>query len=346
MGVINIKQIINETVEEYFNKSVTFDNVLNQSNFQTVYQVTPQNRLQSIFTHGYSREFTGSNAGNMYGAGIYTTYSLKSTQKNCGGYYGNTIIKILVPSYNRFFICNKTIAQQVYGDKYRLEDQLNTLFKQYQPLLETIKQSKYYNDIVQTQDIYTSRNVQALLKALGGLRGVADPIVDKINIKGFIFKGHADGEVAVIRDFKCATPVAYSTDKGLTFKTDLFSKELFNKVQNEHDPIQFLGRFVNNFIEPQNYRLINGFMRVQRKYDGKYNFVYKPNENNRKIKYLLPRNAWLDNASDMDENQRSKVYIKKLGDLYLDKNGFYENQNDTDPIYTLNLEPTLMFDEE
>lgn len=342
---INLKQIINETVDEYLDKTVTFDNVLIQPNFQTVYQVTPKNRLKSIFTHGYSREFTGTNAGNMYGAGVYTTYSLKSTQHNCGGYYGNTIIKMITPSFDRFFIGDKTIAQQVYGEKYDFESQLKKLFRYYKPLLEEIKQSQYYKNIIQTTQPYTSINVQALLMALGGLSGKADHILNKVNIRGFIFKGRQDGQVAFIRDFNSVLPVAYSTDKGVTFKTDLFNKELFNKVQNGHDPIIYTRKFLDNFIDPKSYRFINGFMRVQRKYDGKYNFL-KPKANGEAMKYLLPRNAWLDRASDMDANHRAKVYIKSIGDLYVDENGFYENENDIDPIYTLNLEPTLMFDEE
>lgn len=342
-----LHRVITEEINEYLDKTVEYQDVINQKNFQIVYQVTPNDRLTSLFTHGLSREYAKSKNGNLYGAGIYSTFSLRSSQKNAdNGNYGSTIIKILVPSFDRFFICNKRIAQQVYGNKFRMEDQLNILFRRHKQLLEKIKASDYYKQIVQTNDPYTSTNVLELLKVLGGAHGAADPILNQVNIRGFIFKGHHDGDVAVIRDFASAIPVAYSQDNGNTFKTDKLTHELFDKVKTRHDPIIFLGRIADNFIDPRSYRVINGYMRVQRKSDGKYNFAYKPNENNRRVKFLLPRNAWLDNASDMDQDQRAQVYIEKLGSLYLDPNGFYEEPTDVIPTYSLDLTPNIMLDDE
>ena len=38
--------------------------------------------IDSIFTYGFSREFTSTNGGNMYGAGVYTVYNLKSSNES------------------------------------------------------------------------------------------------------------------------------------------------------------------------------------------------------------------------------------------------------------------------
>lgn len=346
MGLVNLNKIITEAIDEYLTKTITYDNVLDNKDFHTVYQVTSKNKLPSIFSNGFSREFTNSNAGNMYGAGIYTTFSLKSTKDNVNSIYGDTMVKILVPSYNRFFICNKKIAQEVYGNKYKMKDQIEILFRRYPKLLQEIKQGPYYKTIIQTEDPRTAINVQALLSALGGLNSRADAVVNKLDIRGFIFVGGHDGDVAVIKDFKNAIPVAYSLDGGKTFKQDMFSKEGFSKVQNQHDPIIFLGRLADEFIDPKSYRLINGYMRVQRKSDGKYNFAYKENENNRRFNLLLPKNAWVDNASDMGQNGKAHVYIDKLGSLYVDKDGFYEEEDDIYPIYDLKLTPLNVYDDD
>ena len=100
-------------------KEITFDDV---NNGITLYH-RPMNGyvdvgnkhipvIDSIFTYGFNREFTGKNGGNMYGAGVYTVYNLKSSNEKARG-YGSAIIKIkLLGGYKDFLIFSKQLAKQ------------------------------------------------------------------------------------------------------------------------------------------------------------------------------------------------------------------------------------------
>ena len=73
--------------------------------------------IDSIFKYGFNREFTGQNGGNMYGAGVYTVYNLKSSNEKARG-YGNAIIKIkLLGGYKDFLIFSEQLAKQTYGNR-------------------------------------------------------------------------------------------------------------------------------------------------------------------------------------------------------------------------------------
>ena len=268
-----------------------------------------------------------------------STFKLSSTIKNLRtkyDLYGNTIIEIKIKSYDRFFICNKKIAQQVYGDKYMPQDQLEILFEKHPKALEKIKQSPYYKQIIQTKEQITSRNVQALLEALGGTSCRADNNLDKYDIRGFVFCGAYDGYVTIIRDFKAIVPYRYFKGKepyvytyeevkeGLKNNTDLYSKDTFNNTIRDYDPISFLGFKSTQYINPENYRVHNGYMKVQRKLDGKFNFI-----NAKTKEFLSP--IWFDSASNMDDNGFALVVSYEITEtdefFYVNEHGCCEEEN-------------------
>jgi hypothetical protein len=70
-----------------------------------VYTVTNKNTIDSIFEHGFSRQFLGSNEGTDYGNGVYTNLSLTDSQKRFSYTPNGAIIKSrVIGDLNRFLI--------------------------------------------------------------------------------------------------------------------------------------------------------------------------------------------------------------------------------------------------
>lgn len=328
----SFENIINETIEEYVdNISLQSDGNLNRS-LPTVYQCAKRDRIKSIFKNGYSREYFASAGGNFYTSAVYTTFNLQSSIRNSYVHaddYGDVIIKIGLKSFDRFLILNKKIAQQVYGKNYLPQDQLEILFSHNPKLLQRIKNSSFYQQIIQTYDKFTSNNVQALLYSLNGMRTQSDGDMIDNNIAGFVFHGGNDGDVAIIHDPKSIIPLAYSLDHGQTWQTDLLTQQTLDNSSNDYDPLIFLGSDAKKYVNPQNYRFLNDFWVVQRKQDNKYNFM--DNKKN-----ILFNEVWFDNASKFDTKGKAMV---QLGDIifYVDKDkDVYEKQNDKYPIMDIN----------
>lgn len=302
----------------------------NKHNLPIVYQCAFRDRVASIFRSGYSREYAGSAGGNFYCTGVYSTFNLQSTIENVktkSDLYGNTIIKMGIKSYERFFILNRYLAKKVYGDNFTPEKQLEILFANHQDKLNQIKQSRAYQSIININTTYTSVNVQALLDELGGMCCRCDPYLDLYDIRGFIFHGRNDGYVAIIRDFKAIVPLAYSIDEAKTWKNDLFTKETYDKTANDYDPIIFLGYDAKDYINPKTYRMINEYMRVQRKNDRKYNLL------DTKKKFISP--VWFDKLSPMGDSGKALAELDNEV-FYIDKYGLYENENDRYPFMDYN----------
>lgn len=325
---MDLKKLLREEINEYI--SASYDDLKRGNhNLPIVYQLAFSNRLKSIFKNGFSREYAASAGGNFYCTGLYTTFDLDSTIRNSitkKDLYGDAIIKMGIRSYDRFFIGNKRIAQQVYGNKWRFEDQLEILFKEYPVVLERIKHSPYYKDIVQTESKRTAANVQSLLHALGGMHCQADGSLNKYDIRGFVFFGLNDGNVAIIRDFKAIVPLSYSVDNGRTWKTDLFSKNTYNNTAKDFDPIIFLGKDVDDYINPKSYRMINGYMKVQSKRTKLFNFLNKDKE------VLSP--IWFAKASNMDSKKMAFVMNEDGDTFYVGEDGYYESEEDDYPFMT------------
>ena len=189
-----------------------------------------------------------------------------------------------------------------------------------------VLQSDHYPYIVQTESKRTAINVQHLLTALGGMQCGADDTLNELDIRGFVFYGLNDGNVAIIRDFKAIVPLSYSLDNGRTWRTDLFSKSTYKNTANDYDPIIFLGKDASQYKNPKDYRMINGFMRVQSKKTGKFNFLDK----NKNI--LSP--IWFAKASNMDNNKMAFVMNDDGETFYVGENGYYETEDDDYPFMT------------
>lgn len=87
-----------------------------------VYHRTRPNSVGEIVKKGFKPGY-----GQMYGKGLYTTYSLDSQlENNMDGNYGPVILKFKV-SLHDCLILDYEQAKKIYGEKYKLMDQLEEL---------------------------------------------------------------------------------------------------------------------------------------------------------------------------------------------------------------------------
>lgn len=324
---LNLHKILCEVIEEYVD--INYEDLVNDNHsLPIVYQCAFSDRVEKIFENGFSREFAGSAGGNFYCTGLYSTFSLNSTINNWHTkkwIYGDAILKIGIKSYERFIIMDKEIAKQVYGENWHIEKQLEILLKNFPDVLHKIKTGPYWSKII-AHNHYTSENVANICEALGGMRRKCDPMLNKLDIRGFVFRGGNDGKVTIIRDFKALIPLAYSLDGAQTWKKDKLTHETMENTAEAHDPIIFLGDDTNLYIQPDTYRFINGYMRVQRKEDGKFNFL----NTNKEI--LSP--MWFKQLSPMSPSRMAMAQLDDGTIIYVGENGYYNSLKDDYPFAT------------
>jgi hypothetical protein len=93
-----------------------------------VYTVTNKNTIDSIFEHGFSRQFLGSNEGTDYGNGVYTNLSLTDSQKRFSYTPNGAIIKSrVIGDLNRFLIFDEGLSIKIHGTN-QIKDQVFKLF--------------------------------------------------------------------------------------------------------------------------------------------------------------------------------------------------------------------------
>lgn len=236
-----------------------------------VYHGTKAESLDGLGEAGLERIFTDSNGGNMYGAGVYSTYKLASGYQNTNGTYGGCLLKMKVKSLRNFVIYDNDIALKVYKNT-SIDFQLRKIFtpEQYQEL----RNSRYidYDKVCNTRgDLYTSTCALHLIHAL---KNNHPSLYYCIN--GYIFFGHNDGYVCLIEDFKNVYPVAITTDGGKTFQPFSGSKTFDRYAKNDVDIKWQLGK--RNYelyksLDEMPFHYTNNFARIVK--DGKCNFLFR-----------------------------------------------------------------------
>ena len=277
----NIRRIIrNKLLEaEARNNVIPFEKLDNSTNRSmiTLYRVAFSNQLDSIFKNGYRRDFTGTKGGNMYGPGVYCTFNLEDSINNVRTKpeYGNCIVEMrLVGGFNGFIIFDENWAKRVYGDKWRIEDQLvnvagfsrNTAFD-------------ITNSLRNSSDLYRGRTAPAAYSLWSRVR---KDIFQQRGVRGLIYKGNRDGHCALPYDFSSVIPFGVSFDQGRTFQKR-FNQELYNNVI-DHPDVQFRygGKYQTVF------RAVKGFTMVKNE-QGKYNLINSAND-----KLISP--LWFDDV--------------------------------------------------
>ena len=84
------EKIVNRLLLEAGNMAATNNRVLSlvskgdPSKGFYIYHCAPKDAIDSISLSGQRRQYTGKNGGNLYGPGIYTTYTLDASIYNAG----------------------------------------------------------------------------------------------------------------------------------------------------------------------------------------------------------------------------------------------------------------------
>lgn len=315
-------------VRPSFDKSTGTETI---AGFPVVYQVTDHKNIPSIFKSGFDRSYTGSKAGNMYGPGTYSTYKLTSTEDNVKhGHYGDTFVRMAVLSKLKdFLIYDAPLAKKVHGENWHIKSQLLMFFGEEK--CNEFKRRGLWPYISEISG-RTSNNALAVWTQIG------DKELVKYGVSGFIFQGGHDGFVSVIRDFKNCLPVAYSTDRGRTWKSDYFTQETVDRIFNDVDGHTFYGKDIDKFKDTKDVssglnKLINGIILAKTK-DNKYNFYTVDHK-------ILSPYINFDVASPFRKDGKAYVeinspkYIEIMDEPfkgYVSKDGVYADIDDDEPM--------------
>ena len=253
----------------FFNKNILNENNVNAISMQDIdnsigttdlFRVAFKKDVNSIFKYGYSREFTGTKGGNMYGPGVYCTYLCSDTIYNVKTKpeYGDCIIKMkLVGGFNNFLIFEEKIAKKVYGNKWRIKDQLVNVCN-----LDERTAIRLEKEFSLHSDLYNHRTAPAAYALWTKFR----KSLFKMNVRGLIYIGGRDGHCALVYNFADVIPYSVSFDQGKTFEKK-FNEDMFNFLQ-DHADVTF--RFATDF--EQAFNSVRGFTIVKNSAN-KYNVI-------------------------------------------------------------------------
>ena len=304
-------------------------NILNEEferdgNFY-VYHGTQNKALDGISKTGFERFFTSTNGGNLYGAGLYSTYKLSTQGQNAHGAYGQIMFKLRVKSLKNFIIYDEGIARKVYG-KLDVDSQLRQILspEQYQKI-RNCGNLGGWNTFDYGKLINSRNDDKSSVCALDMCRYFErnDPEAG-YKVNGYIFKGNHDGYVCFMRDFKNAYPVEISNDCGITWKPFKGSSTLKEFGIDDVDLKFQLGKHNYQLMQELDevpYYFINGFAKVRK--NGKYNFLYRK----KPLAQGVISPVWFDYAPETFSN-RGTANVVVDGDTYILKvdpktNAFY-----------------------
>lgn len=162
---------------------------------------------------------SGTGAGNMYGLGLYTVFTLSSNSKT----YGSYLYKIHVKGIKNFFIFLPEIYNKVFGTNFD------------------------YDRIIAEQNKRFGINVKKYTDFVNS--------GSKLHSKcaGIIFHGDHDGDVCIIFEPKNAIFNKYSIDNGKTWKSIEMSKEYKSNALNKGGEIKsYISKF-KDYIKNNEY---------------------------------------------------------------------------------------------
>jgi len=141
----------------------------------TVYHRTNKENIQNILSNNWK-----VGGGQMYGAGLYTTFALKSQFTKYMSNYGDALLKFKVKDLNKYVICSTGVARHILGDEYKISDQLKNLNLSD---LYTEEQIKNFDEMM-SKEVYSSEIAQKMFLTNRNLQKRA---------KGIIYYGERDG---------------------------------------------------------------------------------------------------------------------------------------------------------
>ena len=200
-----------------------------------VYRVGYKEQIDSIFKHGYSRQFLASNEGTDYGDGVYCNIVLSDSLNRLRYTHNGCIFKCeIVGGLYGYLIFNEKFAQQTYGGDYSIKAQVYKLFgedadkvwRDFSNIMRvnsSARQHMHGRTAELLQVLLSPRHKHRLINMLPpedrqrNFRHEYENLFKKHNIRGAIYYGMKDGLCLVAYDFSECVPVAYSLDGGKTF---------------------------------------------------------------------------------------------------------------------------------
>lgn len=291
-----LKQLVESVLQEYY-----------EGNDFIVYHCARKETLPSLFKFGFEGYYAAKGVGNMYGRGVYSTFSLRSSINNAErGEYGKVILKCKVRSIKNFLIFIKDLAIREYGENWKIEDQLKLLVPS--KYLERLEKNGMLHSVTNVNVRHSSVNAYAFTSLEDSM-----PEIGK-NVEGYIFVGNHDGDVAVIKDFKNVLPIQYSIDMGKTWRDIPITKSYEKNIVNDVD----LKYRVGKLYDKVPYNFTNGFAKVEK--GGKINYLNQKNYQDGVIS-----DVWFDSGSDTFTNNGYCLVYKDGTPYYI----YYDNDDDT-----------------
>jgi len=232
----------------------------------TVFHRTKDTSIDLIGRDGYR-----AGGGDAWGAGIYTCYDLISTTKankyNDGhlksSTYGPVIIENKVASLKNFLIFDYDVAKKIYGNEYKLEDQLKKILPKniYQKFEEPILEASRICDNLYKKSPMNKYTTEAVQKI---------SILPEIKhyLRGMIFTGAFDGKVLLSYDRENLIPINYSKDDGKTWKK--FVKQGIHRIARENlrkllksnskDLSTYLQDHINNKLTASEFKSFDDYL--------------------------------------------------------------------------------------
>lgn len=251
-----------------------------------VYRVGIKNQIDSIFKHGYSRQFLGDNEGTDYGDGVYCNIRISDALTRYRNTPNACLLKCeILGGLSRYLIFYGELAEKVHGSQ-NLKDQVYKLFgedadKVWRDFTNIMK-----NDPDARQHMHgrTAELLQVLLspRRINKLKGLVPQsdrnrnfrkeyefLFKKHGIQGAIYQGIKDGLCVVVYDFGTCIPVEYSVDAGRTWH-----RKKYEGVKV--DVIKRYGLKYTSIEHPIKVDIGDGsevaFSKVRKK-NGKYNYL-------------------------------------------------------------------------
>jgi hypothetical protein len=254
-------------------------------NMVTIYHATDVENVDGIFKYGYLRQFTGKK-GIAFGAGVYARLSVETSSRLIGPHYGYAMMESkIIGGFDNYLIFDKEMAQQYYGNKYRILDQLKTMIP---------------SDVA-----------ERIYKQYGDDASLYEKIAKQYGIRGSIY--FWNGAITIIiYDFSLVIPYAVSFDKGKTF-TKKVTQDNINRLDIYTDVVYKYGTKYKHISEPVAPNKQKGNKRTA------YSLVEKKNG---KFNYIDIQTGLQISPVDFDERPSMMHYDTgrftfKIGNLYL-----------------------------
>jgi hypothetical protein len=262
----NVIPINRKMISESFSPEMSAAEFVSDESNRNVFVCAHKYSVEGIFQNGFSRQFANANdfrqngGALTYGDGQYGTPELANAANNLsrkpgdkpdGLKYGNVILKcVLIDGFNRFLILDEPMAKRVYGEKWRIFDQIDLLVTDPKDNQELKNFARPYESLSYYPDKSGRTNHIIFHMFDGGMpMNVRMASISKWteffrrnNIRGAVYRGAGDGFCFVCYNFSEVVPISASFDYGKTWTSNLFDWERTrNRLSFDNDITQKVG---------------------------------------------------------------------------------------------------------